>query len=172
MKTTLAKIWRILHLPKDVQLSVMRVTQDQFLVGVTGVIFNDQDEVLLFKHTYRQTEWSLPGGYIKGKEHPQEALEREIEEETDLIVSADHQLKLRTDRETARLDICFMGSFFGGNFKPSAEVSEIGFFPFDKLPSISKNQLLLIKQALHQRKLLQKKNNQPLGFFRKMLGYN
>ncbi len=76
MKTILAKIWRVLSFSKGIQLYLMRVFQDQFLVGVTGIIFNENQEVLLFKHTYRQTAWSLPGGYIKSKEHPFEALER------------------------------------------------------------------------------------------------
>ena len=92
----------------------MRVFQDQFLIGVTGIIFNEENKVLLFKHTYRQTQWSLPGGYIKSKEHPFEALEREIKEESGLIVSSDEQLKLRTDRETSRLDVTIIGKYIGG----------------------------------------------------------
>ncbi|MBI2029065.1 NUDIX domain-containing protein [Candidatus Gottesmanbacteria bacterium] len=74
MKTLLSKIWRALSFPKAIQLSVMRIFQGKFLVGVTGVIFNEKDEVLLFKHTYRKTQWSLPGGYLKSKEHPFEGL--------------------------------------------------------------------------------------------------
>lgn len=152
MKTLLAKLWRGLSLSKGIQLSVMRVFQDQFLIGVTGIIFNEKDEILLFKHTYRQKQWSLPGGYIKSKEHPSEGLEREIKEESGLIVSVDEQLKLRTDRESARLDVTVVGTYIGGEFKSSAEVSEFSFFSFDDLPLISKNQLLLIEYALHQRK--------------------
>ena len=70
----------------------MNLVQDQFLVGVTGVIFNEKNEVLLFKHTYRKQSWSLPGGYLKAGEHPAEALEREIKEESGLVVSADAML--------------------------------------------------------------------------------
>jgi len=130
----------------------MRIFQDQFLIGVTGIIFNKENEVMLFKHTYRQTEWSLPGGYIKSKEHPLEGLEREIEEESGLIVSADQQIKIRTDRESSRLDIIVVGEYIGGEFKPSSEVSEFGFFSFDKMPSISKSQLVFIDKALQARK--------------------
>lgn len=148
----LAKTWRALSLPKAVQLMVMRVFQDQFLVGVTGIILNEKNEVLLFKHTYRQTRWSLPGGYIKSKEHPLEGLEREIEEESGFVVSADEQLKIRTDRESSRLDVVVIGRFMGGDFKPSSEVSEFGFFSFENLPLISKNQLFLIEHALQNKK--------------------
>ena len=153
----LARIWRMLHLPKSIQLFVMRIFQDQFLIGVTGIILNDKNEILLFKYGYRQTQWGLPGGFIKAKEHPQEALEREIEEESGFIVSADEELKIRTDRETARMDIGFVGKLMGGEFRKSSEVSEAKFFAFNDLPLlISKNQLFIIEQVLFQRKLLKR----------------
>lgn len=148
MKQLLAKIWRALSLPAGIQLFFMRLFQTQFLVGVTGVILNDKQEVLLFKHTYRSNAWSLPGGYMKAREHPLEGLEREIEEESGFIVSADEQVRIRTDRNSSRLDITVTGKFMGGEFKPSSEVSEYGFFTLKNLPRISKNQHLLIHQVL------------------------
>ncbi len=131
----------------------MRLLQNQFLVGVTGVILNDRNEVLLFKHTYRQHSWSLPGGYLKAGEHPAEALEREIKEESALVVSADEMLKTRTDRDGSRLDMCFVGVFIGGEFTPSHEVSEYGFFAQDAMPLLRSNQVFLIEEALQQKKL-------------------
>ena len=128
----------------------MRFFQTRFLVGVTGVIFNDRQEILLFKHTYRSHAWSLPGGYLESGEHPRECLEREIKEESGFVVSVDDSLKTRTDRETARLDMCYTGVLIGGDFTPSHEVSEYGFFALDKLPLIRKNQLFLIDLATKQ----------------------
>jgi 8-oxo-dGTP diphosphatase len=152
VKSILAKLWRFLRLPKNFQLLIMRLIQDQFLIGVTGIIFNDKQEILVFKHSYRQTVWSLPGGYLKSKEHPQEGLEREINEESGLVVSVDQQLKTRTDRSSARLDMCYVGKFIGGEFTPSHEVTEYGFFSFDNLPLISANQLYLIELAINRGK--------------------
>lgn len=143
-------------MPKSIQLFIMRIFEDQFLIGVTGIILNNKNEILLFKHNYRQTQWGLPGGYIKAKEHPQEALEREIEEESGLIVSVDEELKIRTDRQSARVDICFLGKLMGGEFRKSSEVSEAKFFTFDDLPEISKQRLFLIEQTLFQKKLLKR----------------
>lgn len=148
MKSILAKIWKLLKLPKGIQLFIMRIFQDLFLVGVTGVIFNDKDEVLLFKHSYRSHSWSLPGGYIKSGEHPREALEREIKEESGLVVSVDELLKTRTDRSSARLDICYSGVFIGGEFHPTHEVTEFGFFTQNNLPLLRKNQVFLIDEVL------------------------
>lgn len=151
MTTLLARIWKALNLPKHIQLNFIRVLEDQFLVGVTGIIFNEKNEILLFKHTYRQQPWSLPGGYIKAREHPKEGLEREIEEESGLTVSADTRLRIRTDRDTARLDIVYAGTFIGGKFHPSAEVSEAKFFAFDELPLLRKADILIIRKVLDAR---------------------
>lgn len=151
MKTLLTKIYKALHLTKGLQLFVMRFLQDQFLVGVTGIIFNEKNEVLLFKHVYRSHAWSLPGGYLKSGEHPREALEREIKEESGLVVSVDNSLKTRTDRESARLDMCYTGILIGGDFKPTHEVSEYGFFSQDKFPLLRQNQVFLIDEAIKQR---------------------
>ena len=151
MKRLLAKIWRFVHLPTKLQLLIMRLFQDVFLIGVTGIIFNEKHEILLFEHTYRGNGWSLPGGYLKAGEHPWEGLEREIMEESGLTVAADERLRIRTDRDDARLDITYIGTFIGGEFKPSAEVSQAQFFPFEELPLIPKSQLFAIKKALELR---------------------
>jgi ADP-ribose pyrophosphatase YjhB (NUDIX family) len=151
MRTLLAKLWKAAHFPKGVQLRIMRFFEDQFLVGVTGIIFNDAGEILLFKHTYRAHAWSLPGGYLKSGEHPREALEKEIKEESGLVVSVDESLKTRTDRDSARLDMCYTGVLIGGDFTPSHEVSAYGFFAQDTLPLLRKNQVFLIDEAMSQR---------------------
>ena len=152
MKLFLSKVWKLLSLPKNLQLFIMRIFQDQFLIGVTGIIFNEKNEVLLFKHAYRAHSWSLPGGYMKAGEHPKEGIEREIFEESGLVVSADELLKTRTDRDSARLDICCVGVFIGGDFKPTHEVTEYGFFSQDSFPLLRKNQIFLIDAALKQKK--------------------
>ncbi len=152
MMGVLLKIWKRFGFSKNIQLRIIRLFQNQFLIGVTGVIFNSESKVLLFKHTYRKTAWSLPGGYMNGKEHPREALEREIFEESGLTVSIDWRMKIRTDRETARLDISYIGTFIGGTFVPSAEVIEARFCSLDNLPPIRREQLFLIERALEQRR--------------------
>lgn len=149
MNSLLIKIWKLLSFPKRLQLALIRIKEDEFLIGLTGVILNDKNEVLVVNHSYRDgKKWSLPGGYIKGKEHPREGLQREIEEETGFIVAVDRELKIRTDRETARLDISLLGHYVGGKFKPSAEVPEAKFSKFEKLPLLRQDQLLLIQKVL------------------------
>ncbi len=149
MHGLLLKIWKALRLPTNVQLFFMRRTNDQFLIGVTGVFLDNNNDILLVKHSYRGGDsWSLPGGYLKAKEHPEEALEREVKEETGFEVSADRRLKIRTDRDSARLDITYAGAFIGGEFKQSKEITEAKLFSFDDLPILPPDQLLFIEKAL------------------------
>jgi 8-oxo-dGTP pyrophosphatase MutT (NUDIX family) len=118
-------------------------------VGVTGIFFDEQKKVLLVKHSYRGNgHWRLPGGYAKGGEHPKEAVEREVKEETGLIVSADEKLKIRTDRDNARLDIIYVGVYLGGVFAPTAEVTDAKLFKFEDLPILPSDQLVFIDRAL------------------------
>jgi ADP-ribose pyrophosphatase YjhB (NUDIX family) len=147
----LATIWKFLHLPKNLQLFIMRRFNSQFLIGATGIFFDKKNQILLVKHTYRGNGWSLPGGYVKSKEHPSETLEREVKEETNFTVAVDGRLNIRTDRETARLDIIYYGSFFGGVFKASNEVSQAQLFAFDQLPLLPKDQIIFIAKALKMR---------------------
>lgn len=152
MKNLLAKLWRSLHLTKNAQLFIVRRLHDRFLVGVTGIILNAKNEILLVRHTYRTRDgWSLPGGYLNSREHPKEALEREVLEETGFTVSIDEEMKIRTDRESARLDLTCVGTFIGGEFQRSDEVSEAGFFAFEDLPHLPKDQILFIDRAIRER---------------------
>ena len=148
MKLFLAGVWRFLGFKTNIQLIFMRFFNDKFLIGLTGIFFDDHDKVLLVKHSYRTIQWSLPGGYLKAKEHPVEGLEREIAEETGFIVSVDKALKVRTDRKTGRLDMCYIGKFIGGEFTSSEEVIAYGLFAFDELPLLLKDQVIFIGYAL------------------------
>ncbi len=154
MSSILARLWRSSRFTTNLQLRIMRLFNDEFLIGVTGIIFNNKNQVLLLKHTYREIEWSLPGGYLQAKEHPTEGLEREVMEETGLTISADKPLTVRTDRETGRLDMCYIGVFIGGKFKKSKEVIGYKFYSFDTLPLLLPDQAILIKEALAKRRII------------------
>ncbi len=149
MMDFLLKLWKKLPFGKNIKLFLMRFLQDEFLIGVTGVIFDDQGKILVVKHSYRDGEyWSLPGGFIKGREHPMEGLAREIEEETGFIVKPEENLRVRTDRDTARLDFSLTGKLTGGEFMPSKEVTEARFYSPENLPLLPPDQLLLIQAII------------------------
>ncbi|MGN6515761.1 MAG: NUDIX hydrolase [Rhizomicrobium sp.] len=59
------------------------------VLGVAAVIWNDRREVLLIRRTKepRKGQWSLPGGKVEFGESIEDALRREIREETGLEVA-------------------------------------------------------------------------------------
>jgi 8-oxo-dGTP diphosphatase len=68
MNPLFLRAWKLLSLPKRLQIAIMRVFQDEFLIGLTGVILNDKNEILVVKHTYRDGDsWSLQVGISKVK---------------------------------------------------------------------------------------------------------
>lgn len=59
------------------------------VLGVAAVIWNDRRQLLLIRRTKepRKGQWSLPGGKVEFGENIEDALRREIREETGLEVA-------------------------------------------------------------------------------------
>lgn len=166
MVKLLLKIWRLLKLPPWVQLFIMRRIHDQFLIGTTGVFFDERGKILLVKHSYRDNGyWSLPGGYARKGEHPKETLEREIEEETGIATSVTKILIIRTDRDTARLDITYFGRVIKKRkFKPNNEIKTVNFFSTKNLPPLPKDQVLFIEKGLIKRRRYLRSRQNDIDF--------
>jgi len=138
------------------------MVNDKFLIGVTGVIFNADKKVLLVKHSYRRVPWSLPGGFLQAGEHPKKGLEREIYEETNFKVQVEKIILTQHDKDAAKLDMCYIGTYIDGEFKKSNEVISSGFFSREKLPPLIDDQYKQIDlgyeryNKLHYRSFLKK----------------
>ena len=79
MKKFLLKIWRLLPNSYFLRRNLVWMITPKFLVGVVGVVLNDDCEVLLLNHSYRKEyPWGLPGGWLKKGEQPVAAIEWEI----------------------------------------------------------------------------------------------
>lgn len=154
---SLLQLWKNLKAGKMFQIFLLRVVNEKFLIGVTGVIFNENEEVLLVKHSYRRVPWSLPGGYLQAKEHPKKGLEREIREETNFKVHVERILMTKHDKDTPRIDMCYVGMFKTGKFKQSDEVVDFGFFEKDKLPDLITDQYKQIESGYQRYTQLHKK---------------
>src|SRR5438045_9742820 len=84
------------RLPSPIKLLLTRAAGATFLVGVLGVVLDEQGRVLLFRHTYRPfAPWGLPSGLMKPNESPVEAIEREVREESGLVIEVVEVLGLR-----------------------------------------------------------------------------
>ena len=144
MKNFLLKVWRIL--PQWLQAVFSRIIRPLFQVFAAAVIFDEQKRILLVRLSYQRLHpWGLPGGSLNYRESPEAAVIREVWEETSLGVEIERLLFVKTWTPD-RVGIYYLCQIKDGEFHPSDEVSEFGFFSLDDLPDVRPLDVGLIKQ--------------------------
>jgi 8-oxo-dGTP diphosphatase len=160
IRGVLLKIWGVLPIPFWLRQRFIWLATQKFLVGVVGLVSNEAGEILLFEHTYRRDyPWGLPGGWLKAKEDPATAIEREIREESNYQVRVIRLLAIKHSEERPWLDLIYLCEFTGGRFRASPEVSAAHFFSLDQLPELIPSQRQILVQAM---KLLSDGDIRPL----------
>ena len=148
IKTILLKFWRAL--PLRIQIVLSRLIRPLFQVFAAAVIFNNNREVLLVKSTYQRFHpWGLPGGSLEYGESPETAVVREVWEETSLKVDIERFLFVKTWTPD-RVGLYYVCNITDGEFQPSEEVSEYGYFSLENLPDIRSLDVALIKQIFEK----------------------
>ena len=112
-----------------------RVTRGQTL-GVRGVVRDESGCFLLVRHTYVKG-WMLPGGGVDHGESMEEAVVRELREETGVIAGTRPRLiSVHTNFKHFKGDhvAVFAVDDWEQEETSSLEIAEIGFFPADDLP--------------------------------------
>ena len=132
-----------------------------WLVGVAGAVV-DGDRVLLIRymHGARKGLWSLPGGYASQTERLDQAVVREIEEETGVTAELVDVIGLRT-RSTPQgggVFVLFRLEPLAGELKPDGdEVDRAEYFSAEQLHAMGDDEILAIARnaglaALSQRR--------------------
>ncbi|HNB54232.1 MAG TPA: NUDIX domain-containing protein [Anaerolineales bacterium] len=144
----LLRLWGSLPLPSRLRWAIVSLFVPKFAVGVVGVIFNEQGEILLFHHTYRgkRYPWGLPGGWLDPRENPAEGIVREIREETGLTIEVVRPLLIENALIFRRLDLIYLCKIIAGTFHPSTEVDAIQYFRRETLPPM----LLTQSESIHR----------------------
>ena len=144
MRSFLLQVWRILPLWLHIILS--RIIRPLFQVFAAAVIFNEEHKVLLVKMTYQRIHpWGLPGGSLEYSETPEDGVIREVREETGLEVEVEKLLLVKTGSPD-KVGLYYLCKIKAGNFQPSDEVSEYGYFSMADLPNVRPFDVRLIDQ--------------------------
>src|SRR5215469_16744494 len=146
----LARIWH--RLGGGLQWRVVRLTQTKFLVGVAGVVRDDGGRVLLLRHRFwPEGSWGLPGGYAHGAERLEDALARELREETGRRIEGQRLLRVNSGYRM-RVEVVFTARLAGGVIElDRREVLAADLFPPHDLPAGTlRGHRELIAQAVEQ----------------------
>ena len=132
LKKTIRRVWRLIS--PDTRAWLVRATQSQFTVSAAAVVSNGKGEVLLLNHVLRPySGWGFPGGFLEKGENAEDAIRREVREETGIELT---HLELYTVRTTgAHIEILFSAQAVGDPSVKSAEIIELRFFKPDEIPS-------------------------------------
>jgi 8-oxo-dGTP diphosphatase len=146
-----SKIWKVL--PRQVRTFLARRIQPKFTVSVTGIITNENGEVLLLDHFFRpHSGWGPPGGFVERGEQPEAALRREIKEETTLDLTDVRLLRARTFKR--HVEIIYTARAVGDARASSHEIRSLRWFDIDSMPpEMSINLQTVIRNALAPPKL-------------------
>ena len=128
------------------QRRFMTAANDRFLVGVTGLGVDAAGRVLLARHRFGAPQWRFLGGFLHPKERVEDALAREIKEETGLAIEVGPILEVVTGYRWARVELVFAFRVTGGTPALTAEVAELEWFPPDRLPDVRADQRGLIER--------------------------
>lgn len=126
-------LWKAITGP--LQWRALWLAHDKFIVGVSGVILDDEEKVLLLRHTYwPEGSWGLPSGYAESGEKLEDTLKREVKEETGYEVEVDRLLEVNSGYKL-RIEATYQGRLVGGeeHLDPN-EVKEARFFPLKNPP--------------------------------------
>lgn len=120
----------------------------QFVIGVFGIIFDEQGRVLL-AHRTDYDLWNLPGGGLEIGETPWEGVIREIKEETGFNAEIIKLQGIYSKPDKNEIVFSFICKIIDGQITANQEADKIEYFEIDKIPkNTSPKQVLRIKDAL------------------------
>ena len=128
------------------QRRFMTAAHDRFLVGVTGLGVDEDGKVLLARHRFGAPQWRFLGGFLHPRERVEDALAREISEETGLVVEVGPVLEVVTGYRWERVEIVFAYRVSSGSATLTSEILELRSFAPDQLPEVRADQRGLIER--------------------------
>mgnify|MGYP006112715531 FL=1 len=149
------------------------MSKQSIKLTVDAVVFGYEEgniSILLIKRKYSpfKDKWAIPGGFVKNEESLEEAVQRELQEETGIKINYLEQLY--TFGETSRdprgrvVTIAYFGLVRPNAFKIMAatDAAQVQWFHINKLPELSFDHKTILETAI--KRLKGKITYEPIGF--------
>jgi ADP-ribose pyrophosphatase YjhB (NUDIX family) len=138
------------RLPVGLRRAVVRVIAPAYVVGVVAVVRNSAGDVLLLRERHHEG-WALPGGLLARREHPADALVREIREEIGVVLSTAElgDPRVEVDPHARRVDVIYQVSA-GPDMSPAAqepEVLETRWYSAEEMPELFEPTIAVLQSA-------------------------
>ena len=104
-----------------------------FRIGVFALIFNHKKQILL-GHRRDIDWWNLPGGGMESGETVDEALCREVLEETGIEVKVERLVGVYSKPQKQEVVLTFLCQVIGGTLRSTEETRESRYFAPNSLP--------------------------------------
>lgn len=104
-----------------------------FRIGVFALIFNPEQQILL-GHRRDIDWWNLPGGGMEVGETVDEAVCREVREETGLEVKVEQLVGVYSKPQKQEVVLTFLCQVIGGALQSTEETRESRYFAPEALP--------------------------------------
>jgi 8-oxo-dGTP diphosphatase len=105
-----------------------------FRIGVFALIFDDEGRILL-GHRRDVDWWNLPGGGMDAGETVDEALCREVREETGLDVEVGQLVGVYSKPQKQEVVLAFRCRVIAGTLQPTEETRESRYFAPEAMPT-------------------------------------
>lgn len=96
-----------------------------FTLGVDAIVMNDEKQILLVQRTDDKT-WSMPGGWVEADETVDQAIVREVLEETGLEIVPERIVDVHVRLERTA-HITYLARVIGGKIICSEEATDVVF---------------------------------------------
>ena len=133
-------------LPVRWQRRILDRTQSRFLVGVVGLGVDPNGHVILARHRFGAPEWRFLGGFLSPRERLEDALAREVREETGIEIEVGPILEANQGYRWQRIELVYAYRPLGGTERLSQELIEVRAFDPADLPDVRADQRGIIER--------------------------
>jgi ADP-ribose pyrophosphatase YjhB (NUDIX family) len=148
LKKVVSRTWKLLS--PNMRAKLVRSTQSSFTVSAAAIVTNGEGKILLLNHLLRpDSGWGYPGGFVNKGEQAEDAIRRELDEETGIELTELRLNSIHTSGSGTHIEILFTAQAIGEATVRSREIVELGWFDLEQLPEeMSRPQKQRIKKTL------------------------
>jgi ADP-ribose pyrophosphatase YjhB (NUDIX family) len=129
------------RLPRRARRLFFSLRARKISIGVSAIILDEQERILLVRHTYRQPAWDYPSGLVDVDEQPDAAIEREIAEELGVRATVGQLVHAENHRGRRHMTLYYRVFLHGSPRHNGAEIDACRYVSFDELRSLRGGQV-------------------------------